>query len=83
MEEEAKKSRKLRWTDERRDQFENLKQVFNLQSLYFIVEGETVKVYTNVSDYAIGGYVSRICKIVNGKEQPVGFMSKTLTQRKC
>ena len=74
MEDEAKKSRKLRWTDERREQFENLKQVFNdLQSLYFIVEGGTVKVYTDASDYAIGGYVSQI---VNGKEQPVGFMSK-------
>ena len=82
MEEEAKKSRKLRWTDERSAQFENLKQIFNdLQSLYFLVEGGTVKVYTDASDYAIGGYV---CQIVNGREQPVGFMSKTLThdQRK-
>ena len=50
--EEAKKSRKLRWTDERREQLEDLKQVFNdLQSLYFIVEGGTVKVYTDASDY--------------------------------
>jgi len=82
MEEEAKKSRKLRWTDERRAQFEKLKQMFNdLQSLYFLVEGGTVKVYTDASDYAIGGYV---CQVINGIEQPVGFMSKTLThdQRK-
>ena len=82
MEDEARKSRKLRWTDERIAQFEKLKQTFDdLQSLYFLVEGGTVKVYTDASDYAIGGYV---CRIVNGKEQPVGFMSKTLThdQRK-
>jgi len=76
IEDEARKSRKLRWTDERIAQFEKLKQIFNdLQSLYFLVAGGTVKVYTDASDYAIGGYV---CQIVNGREQPVGFMSKTL-----
>jgi hypothetical protein len=37
--------------------------------------------YTNASDYAIGGYV---CQVVDGKERPIGFMSKTLSaqQRK-
>ena len=45
IEDEARKSRKLRWTDERIAQFEKLKQTFNdLQSLYFLVEGGTVKV---------------------------------------
>jgi hypothetical protein len=50
MEDEAKKTRKLRWTDERRSQFERLKKMFNdLQALYFLVEGGTVKVYTDAS----------------------------------
>ena len=45
MEDEAKKLRKLRWSDELHDQFDKLVvQVFNdLQSLYFLVEGGTVR----------------------------------------
>ena len=55
MEDEAKKTRKLRWTEELRAQFDRLKQIFNdLQSLYFLVKEGTVKVYTDALDYAIG-----------------------------
>ena len=63
MEDEAKKSRKLRWTNTARKL--TLKQMFNdLQLLYFLVEGGTVKVYTYALDYAIRGYVCQ----VDGKE---------------
>ena len=79
MEHEAKSSKKLRWTDERTLQFERIKNVVNeLQPLYFLREGGQVKVYTDASDYAIGGYV---CQVIDGKEYPIGFMSKTLNRQ--
>jgi hypothetical protein len=82
MEKECKKSKKLRWMDQRRKQFNKVKEIVNeMQELYFLNDTDPIKVYTDASDYAIGGYV---CQVVDGKERPIGFMSKTLSaqQRK-
>ncbi len=46
-----------------------------MQELFFLNDTDT-RIYTDASDYAIGGYV---CQVVKDKERPVGFMSKTLT----
>ena len=71
MEAEARKSKRLKWSDERRLQFERIKNIVNeLQPLYFLRDGGTIKVYT-ASDYAIGGYV---CQVIDGKEYPVGLV---------
>ncbi len=79
MEAEARQSKRLKWSDERRLQFERIKKIVNeLQPLYFLKDSGTIKVYTDASDYAIGGYV---CQVIDGKEYPVGFMSKTLNRR--
>jgi hypothetical protein len=43
-----------------------------LQPLYFLKDGGQIKVYTDASDYAIGGYV---CQVIDGKEYPIGFES--------
>ena len=58
MEKEWKKSKKLRWTEPRRKQFNKVKQIVNeKQELYFLNDTDPIKVYTDASDYAIGGYV--------------------------
>jgi hypothetical protein len=82
MEKECRVTKKLRWTDQRRQQFQRVKQIVNeMQELFFLNDTDPVRIYTDASDYAIGGYV---CQVVEDKERPVGFMSKTLTtqQRK-
>ena len=52
-------------------------------------DDDPVRVYTDASEYTIGGFV---CQVVDGKEKPIGFMSKTLkraerrwttTEREC
>jgi len=79
MEAEARKSKKLRWTEERRQRFEKIKRMVNdLPTLYFLNDTGTVRVYTDASDYAIGGFV---CQVIDGKERAVGFMSKTLNKQ--
>jgi hypothetical protein len=56
MEAEARKSKKLKWTEERRQRFEKIKRLVNeLPTLYFLNDTGTVRVYTDASDYAIGG----------------------------
>ncbi len=84
METECRVTKKLRWTDQRRQQFQRVKEIVNeMQELFFLNDTDTVRIYTDASGdrYAIGGYV---CQVFRDKERPVGFMSKTLTaqQRK-
>ena len=46
-----------------------------MPKLFFLNDGDEIRVYADASDYAIGGYV---CQVVNGVEKPIGFMSRTL-----
>ncbi len=79
MEKECRVTKKLRWTDQRRQRFQRVKEIVNeMQELFFLNDTDTVRIYTDASGdrYAIGGCV---CQVFGDKERPVGFMSKTLT----
>ena len=90
MEQEFRQHKVLQWTQERKIQFERIKSIVKaLPQLYFLNDHDPVRVYTDASEYAVGGYV---CQVVDGKEKPIGFMSKTLkraerrwttTEREC
>ena len=46
--------------------------------LYFIDDVNEIKLYTDASDFGIGGY---LCQIIDGKEVPIAFISKSLSEQ--
>ena len=76
----TKKSRKetIVWTPDTSQCFEAVKAAIgDCQQLFFRNESAPIRVYTDASDYGIGAY---LCQVVDDKEQPIGFLSKTLTK---
>jgi hypothetical protein len=73
----------LRWTEEGRAQFALIKDMINNHQKIFFhdVEHGQVFVFTDASDYGIGGYVCQRDSM--GREYPVGYLSEVLntTQR--
>jgi transposase InsO family protein len=70
------KSKKLAWTPELEAQYYQLQEeVATCPALFFIHEHAMIVVMTDASDYGIGAY---IYQVVDGKELPIVFMSKTL-----
>jgi hypothetical protein len=69
---------KLNWTEETEAAWENIKQaIHSCPKLFFLDSTSEIHLYTDASDYGIGAY---LCQMVNGKEVPIAFISKTLTQ---
>ena len=69
---------KLNWTPETETAWENIKlAIHSCPKLFFLDNTSPVHLYTDASDYGIGAY---LCQVVNGKEVPIAFISKTLTQ---
>jgi hypothetical protein len=67
----------LTWTDEAARAFEQIKEdVNNVPTFYFIHEEAPVCLLTDASDYGIGAY---LFQLIDGQEQPVMFMSKSLS----
>lgn len=72
------RKRHLVWTTETSQCFEAVKTaIANCQQLFFRNHDAPIRVYTDASDYGIGAY---LCQVVEGMEQPIGFLSKTLTK---
>jgi len=68
----------IEWTTETNKAFEEIKRaVNNCPKLFFFDEHSPVHLYTDASDYGIGGY---LCQIVDGEERPIAFYSKSLTK---
>jgi hypothetical protein len=71
------KSRKLVWTPALVQHFESLKvAIADCPNLYFIdyESGSPVHLYTDASDYGIGGY---LCQLISDKQYPIHFLSKS------
>jgi hypothetical protein len=69
---------KLNWTPETDTAWENIKlAIHSCPKLFFLDNTSPVHLYTDASDYGIGAY---LVQIVDGKEVPIAFISKTLTQ---
>jgi len=68
----------LQWNPTAIAAFEDIKKAINeCPMLFFMDETSPVHLYTDASEKGIGGY---LCQIVEGKEHPIAFYSKSLTR---
>lgn len=77
------KRRRLVWTEQSRQAFEDMKMaIHNCPSLYFIDDLLAIFLHTDASKYGIGAYLFQLTP--DGRELPIAFISKTLsdTQRR-
>lgn len=71
------KKKKLVWTPESEKAFEDIRDsIRKCPKLFFMDDNAPIYLHTDASDYGIGAY---LFQIVDGKEYPIQFMSKTLT----
>jgi hypothetical protein len=72
------KNRKLEWSDMAIEAFEAIKlAIHECQTLSFLDETGDIHFKSDASYYGIGVYLSQI---VNAKEMPISFLSKTLSK---
>ena len=73
------RNRKLVWTEEGRQSFALLKEAINeCPTLFFIQDDIPIFLQTDACEYGLGGY---LFQVVNGKEVPVAFVSKMLSDQ--
>jgi hypothetical protein len=51
--------------------------IVNCQTLFYRDQSAPIRVYTDASDYGIGAY---LCQVIDNVEQPIAFISKTLSK---
>ena len=74
----ANRNKKLHWTDDLMSQYQELQQALNdCQQLYFLDDFSPIYLMTDASDYGYGAY---LCQIVDGKEHPIAFNSKSFNE---
>lgn len=73
------KNKKLVWTEQNTQLFFQIRdKVANCPKLFFVDEHSPIVLCTDASNYGIGAYLHQI---VDGKEQPIAFISKSLTSK--
>jgi hypothetical protein len=73
-----KKGVRLEWTEETTQSFIATQEaIVNCQMLFYRDHSAPIRLYTDASDYGIGGY---LCQVIDNVEQPIAFISKTLTR---
>jgi hypothetical protein len=73
------KRKRLQWTDTTKECLERIKSaIHNCPKLFFMDDISPIFLHTDASDYGIGAY---LFQVVNGKEQPIAFLSKSLDDR--
>jgi cleavage and polyadenylation specificity factor subunit 1 len=69
---------KLQWTDGLKKAYDLAqKAVIQCKKLTWLRPGAELRVYTDASNHGIGAY---LCQVIDGEEQPVEFISKSLTK---
>ena len=79
---DTSKKKILQWSDDTTAAFRKLQDaVINCPKTMFLVPGHPIFVQTDASDFGIGAY---LFQLVDGTEQPISFISKSLnvTERK-
>jgi transposase InsO family protein len=72
------KRRRLVWTEETKQAFEEMKNaIHECPALFFMDDDLPVYLHTDASKYGIGAYLFQLTP--EGKEKPIAFISKTLT----
>jgi hypothetical protein len=76
--EKKKRGTKLEWNEETSKAFIDTQDaIVNCQLLFHRDLSAPLRMYTDASDYGIGAY---LCQVVNEVEQPIAFISKTLSK---
>ena len=76
--EKKKKGSKLEWDELSTKAFIDTQDaIVNCQTLFFRDHSAPLRVYTDASDYGIGAY---LCQVIDNEEQPIAFISKTLSK---
>ena len=71
------KTKKIVWTSEAKLAFLEVKtQISKCTTMHFLSDTDPITLHTDASDYGVGGY---LFQTVDGKEQPVAFVSKSLS----
>jgi RNase H-like domain found in reverse transcriptase len=71
------KTKKITWTAEALNAFQQItKEILKCTTMHFINDTDPIYLYTDASDFGIGGY---LFQLIDGKEVPVAFVSKSLT----
>jgi hypothetical protein len=71
--------KRLVWTDATRECLTRIKDaIHNCPMLFFLDDTSPIFLHTDASDYGIGAY---LFQVVNGKEKPIAFLSKSLDAR--
>jgi RNase H-like domain found in reverse transcriptase len=71
------KTKKVEWTKDSLESFTSIKaEVAKCTTMHFINETDPTFLHTDASDYGIGGY---LFQLVNEKEHPIAFVSKSLS----
>ena len=72
------RTRKILWTTESTAAFEEVKlQVSKCTTMHFLSDTAPITLHTDASDYGVGGY---LFQTVDGIDQPVAFVSKSLSK---
>jgi cleavage and polyadenylation specificity factor subunit 1 len=74
---EYEKKRKLVWSPQAEQAFENVKlAIRKCPKLFFVNDNAPIFLHTDASDYGLGAY---LFQVIDGGEIPIQFMSKSLT----
>jgi transposase InsO family protein len=72
-----KRSNRITWNAEAHLAYISIRALINdCPTMYFLQPEGELYCYTDASDYGIGGY---LYQLIDGKEQPIAFVSKSLT----
>ena len=70
------KSKKIVWTPEAEQAFDLIKsETAKCTTMHFLSDTDPIYLHTDASDYGVGAY---LFQIVDGKETPIAFVSKSL-----
>lgn len=73
------RNKRLEWTTEAEEAFEEIKRSINeCPRLFFLEEESEVHLYTDASDFGIGAHLTQM---IHGQENPIGFISKAFDSR--
>jgi RNase H-like domain found in reverse transcriptase len=71
------KTKKHEWTKETLESFHLIKAaVAKCTTMHFLNDTDPIVLHTDASDYGIGGC---LFQVVEGKEHPIAFVSKSLS----
>lgn len=74
-------SKRIQWTTDALSAFTKIKEAINAcPTLSFINDTAPIYLHTDASDYGMGSY---LFQVVEGKEVPIAFMSKSFDAREC